>query len=95
MPELSSIHLPDSGNNKSLKKVIFDKSPKMSTYLLAWAVGEFDFVQGTTKGGVSIRVITPPGRGLQGKFALDVGMLLEIIFIRYINVTYIIMYYLY
>jgi aminopeptidase N len=25
--------------------VVFDKSPKMSTYLLAWAIGEFDFVQ--------------------------------------------------
>jgi hypothetical protein len=25
-------------------------SPKMSTYLLAWAVGEFDYIQATTKG---------------------------------------------
>lgn len=75
MPELSCIHIPDSNDaKKMLKKIVFDKSPKMSTYLLAWAVGEFDFVQGTTKGGVAIRVITPPGRGLQGKFALDVGI---------------------
>ncbi len=35
MPELSCIHL---ANNK--KKILFDTSPKMSTYLLAWAVGE-------------------------------------------------------
>ena len=35
MPELSCVHLAD---NK--KKVLFDTSPKMSTYLLAWAVGE-------------------------------------------------------
>jgi puromycin-sensitive aminopeptidase len=57
-----------------LKKVVFDTSPKMSTYLLAWAVGEFDYVQGVTKGGVQLRVFSPPGRAEQGKFALDVGI---------------------
>jgi aminopeptidase N len=36
MPELSVTHLPA---NK--KKVVFDVSPKMSTYLLAWAIGFF------------------------------------------------------
>jgi aminopeptidase N len=43
----------------------------MSTYLLAWAVGEFDFVQGYSSSGVSIRVFCPPGRAPQGYFALD------------------------
>ena len=80
MPELSCTHLPAPvpahGNNggKQLKKVVFDVTPKMSTYLLAWAVGEFDIVQGVTKGGVMIRVMAPPGRGPQGQFALDVGI---------------------
>eukprot|EP01038_Epipyxis_sp_PR26KG_P009699 gene9699-13056_t len=69
MPEKSSTHL--SGNKK---KVVFHTSPKMSTYLLAWAIGEFDFVEGSTKGGVSIRVFSPPGRAEQGLFALDVGI---------------------
>jgi aminopeptidase N len=41
MPEVSSQYV--AGGKK---KVVFEKSPKMSTYLLAWAVGEFDFVQG-------------------------------------------------
>ena len=27
----------------------FGVSPKMSTYLLAWAVGEFDYLSGTTQ----------------------------------------------
>lgn len=56
------------------KRVIFDKSPKMSTYLLAWAVGEFDYIQGITKHGVTIRIFTPPGRAEEGKFALDTGI---------------------
>lgn len=68
MPEKSLEHLTDG-----TKKVVFDISPRMSTYLLAWAVGEFDFVQGKSKGGVSIRVFSPPGRAQQGLFALDVA----------------------
>lgn len=77
MPEVSSTYVPvtaSDGSKRMLKRVVFDKTPKMSTYLLAWAVGEFDFVQGTTKGGVMIRVLAPPGRGPQGKFALEVGI---------------------
>ena len=73
MPETSCTHVA-SGEGKMLKKVVFDRTPKMSTYLLAWAVGEFDFVQGVTKGGVMLRVFCPPGRAPQGHFALDVGI---------------------
>jgi len=49
-------------------------TPIMSTYLLAFCVGEFDYVAGTTKNGVSIRVFAPPGRSEQGRFALDVAI---------------------
>jgi puromycin-sensitive aminopeptidase len=44
----------------------------MSTYLLAFVVGEFDFVEGTDVNGVKIRVYTPVGKKEQGQFALDV-----------------------
>jgi hypothetical protein len=69
MPELSTTHL-----NGHKKKVLFHTTPKMSTYLLAWAVGEFDSVQGLTKSGVTVRVLCPPGRAEQGRYALDVGI---------------------
>jgi puromycin-sensitive aminopeptidase len=46
----------------------------MSTYLLAWAIGEFDFVSGVTKNGVAIRVFAPPGRAQNCQFALDCGI---------------------
>jgi len=68
MPELSIQHL---SNNK--KKITFDISPLMSTYLLAWAIGEFDFIHGQSASGVTIRVFSPPGRAQEGKFALDVA----------------------
>jgi aminopeptidase N len=75
MPEVSSTSSAvDASVPAGHKKVVFDKSPKMSTYLLAWAVGEMDYVEAVTQGGVALRVYSPPGRGPQGKFALDVGV---------------------
>jgi aminopeptidase N len=66
MPEEESTLLPGG-----LKRVKFADSPKMSTYLLAFCVGEFDFVQTTSKHGVQIRVYTPPGKAEQGRFSLS------------------------
>ena len=40
MPETSILHIPGGR-----KRVDFGVSPVMSTYILAWAVGEFDMVQ--------------------------------------------------
>lgn len=89
MPELSVMHLgqqkPGDGPKK---KIIFDVSPKMSTYLLAWAIGEFDFVQAVTKNGVVIRVLSPPGRAEQGKFALDCGVRSLDFYDEFFNVPY-------
>mmetsp|Transcript_13709 Transcript_13709/g.19373 ORF Transcript_13709/g.19373 Transcript_13709/m.19373 type:complete len:883 (-) Transcript_13709:45-2693(-) len=69
MPEAEFTLLP-----KGKTSIRFMPSPLMSTYLLAICVGEFDFIQGVTKGGVSIRVFTPPGKKELGKFALQVGI---------------------
>lgn len=69
MPEEEVAYL-DGGKKK---KVAYLKSPKMSTYLLAFAVGEFDFTQRLTEHGVLVRVFTPPTKSAQGKFALDVA----------------------
>ena len=52
----------------------FETTPKMSSYLLAFCVGEFDFVGGTSKNGVQMRCYTPPGKAELGRFALDVGL---------------------
>lgn len=56
-----------------LKRVTFARTPIMSTYLLAFVVGDFDFVEATDANGVLVRVYTPPGKAEQGRFALDVS----------------------
>ena len=69
MPEITCQYL-----GKGLKKVVFDLTPKMSTYLLAFAVGEFDMIRAVSKNNVEIRIFSPPGRAEQGRFALDCGV---------------------
>ncbi|GBG27365.1 Aminopeptidase M1 [Hondaea fermentalgiana] len=56
------------------RKFVFAKTPRMSTYLLAFCVGDFDFVEATSGNGVPIRAYTPPGKQEMGHFALDVAV---------------------
>lgn len=55
------------------KVVKFSPTPKMSTYLLAYIIGEFESLEAKTKTGVRIRVFTTPGKIHQAKFALEVA----------------------
>ncbi|WP_430390605.1 M1 family metallopeptidase [Dyella sp. 20L07] len=55
-----------------LARVKFQSSPKMSTYLLFFGLGEFDRVT-TTSDGTEIGVITQKGLSSQGAFTLDSG----------------------
>ncbi|KAG0307254.1 hypothetical protein BGZ98_000703 [Dissophora globulifera] len=57
------------------KTVHFEKTPVMSTYLICWAVGEFEYVESTTTklaNPVTCRVYTLPGLKEQGRFAVDI-----------------------
>ena len=58
----------------NLKRVTFARTPIMSTYLLAFVVGEFDYIEERDSNGVLIRVYTPMGKKHQGQFALDVSI---------------------
>ncbi|XP_025091662.1 puromycin-sensitive aminopeptidase-like isoform X2 [Pomacea canaliculata] len=60
--------------DSSLKEVIFERTPVMSTYLVAFVVGEYDFVEAVDANGVKVRVYTPPQKQEQGLFALEVAV---------------------
>ena len=55
-----------------LKVVKFQSTPKMSTYLLAFITGEFEWIEDKTKRGTLVRIFTTPGKKEHGKFALEV-----------------------
>ncbi|KAG6551916.1 hypothetical protein Mapa_006533 [Marchantia paleacea] len=70
------------------KAVSFEESPKMSTYLVAVVVGEFDFVEGTTEDGKLVRVYTEVGKKDQGKFALQVALKTLPFYTKYFGTAY-------
>lgn len=64
------------GSKPDLKFVSFERTPVMSTYLLAWAVGDFEYVEAMTQRkysgkSIPVRVYTTKGLKEQARFALE------------------------
>jgi len=70
------------------KIVEFESTPKMSTYLLAFLVGDFEYLKGRSKDGVMVRVFTTPGKKQQAKFALEVGIKCLDFYNNYFGINY-------
>jgi len=68
--------------------VKFSPTPKMSTYLLAFIVGDFEHIEKKSKGGVIVRVHTTPGKVHQAQFALDVTVKMLEFYERYFDIKY-------
>lgn len=72
--EIESANLRRRGVRVGLRKFIYSSSPIMSTYLLAFIVGEFDYIMGyTADKKVQVRIYTPVGLVHQAQFALEVA----------------------
>lgn len=70
------------------KVVQFEKSPKMSSYLLAFIIGHFEYVETTTSEGVKVRVYVTPGKKKQAAFALEVSAKLMTFYHDYFGIEY-------
>lgn len=72
-------NMPEKSSKKSkdgFKVVSFERTPIMSTYLLAWAVGDFEYIEDFTKRKykgkpLPVRVYTTRGLKSQAQYALD------------------------
>ncbi|GIZ46634.1 hypothetical protein CKM354_000975300 [Cercospora kikuchii] len=72
-------NMPEKQTRKSKdghKIVSFDRTPIMSTYLLAWAFGEFEYIEDFTRRkyngkSLPVRVYTTRGLKQQGQLALE------------------------
>lgn len=70
------------------KQLSFAPTPKMSTYLLAFIVGNFEHLEAKTHNGVLVRVYVTPGKLPQAKFALDCAVKCLEFFNKYYGVEY-------
>lgn len=70
------------------KIIKFERTPKMSTYLLAFIVGDFEHLEKKTKEGTLVRVFTTPGKKHQAAFALDCAIKTLSFFNDYFDIPY-------
>ena len=67
--------------------VRFATTPKMSSYLVAIAVGDFEYVEGSAD-GIPIRIYGPPGSKQYSTYALKVGEQCMKYFNQYFGIRY-------
>ncbi|KAF9803116.1 hypothetical protein SFRURICE_012361 [Spodoptera frugiperda] len=70
------------------KRIHYDTTPIMSTYLVAFVVGEYDYVEKKSRDGVLVRVYTPVGKSKQGLFALEVAARVLPYYKEYFDIAY-------
>ncbi|PWA30734.1 hypothetical protein CCH79_00009263 [Gambusia affinis] len=71
LSNMDVVHQKPYSADVNLVEVKFGTTPIMSTYLVAFVIGEYDFVETQSSDGVKVRVYTPVGKAEQGKFALE------------------------
>ncbi|MBI1403309.1 MAG: M1 family peptidase [Porphyrobacter sp.] len=57
------------GNGR--KRVVFQTTPRMSSYLLFFALGDFERLAKKADDGTEVGIVGPAGSGEQGRYALD------------------------
>jgi aminopeptidase 2 len=73
MDVASETEVQSSISNSAKKAVKFNKSPLMSTYLLAFIIGELNYIE-TDKFRLPVRVYAPPNQDIEhGRFSLELA----------------------
>ena len=69
-------------------RVRFSPTMKMSTYLVAFVIGQLETTQTVDVDGVPLRVVFPPGKRGLADFALSIGAFALRFFTEYFNIPY-------
>lgn len=83
MPVLSCEYM-----SEPKRRWIFEKTPKMSTYLVCIVLGVWDYVEKKTDEGVLVKVYTPKYEKDKGVFALDIACKCLTFFTNWFDIPY-------
>lgn len=91
---LGNMPVKDEKSEGMLKTVTFETTPIMSTYLLAWAVGEFEYIEGYTEDlytdnkPLPVRIYTTKGYTKDAELALTLAPKIVDYFSKIFEVKY-------
>jgi aminopeptidase N len=85
--------LSETPSGNGLKTVTFEPSPIMSSYLLAWACGDFEYIESFTNDTyngkkIPVRVYTTPGYIKEAEFACEIAPKIVDYFSKIFEVQY-------
>eukprot|EP01083_Nonionella_stella_P223867 797368_1 len=78
----------NENENDKYKIVTFDKTPKMSTYLLAWVIGAFEYIEAKTSRDIIMRIYTSMGNKDKAKYALKCAVACLDFYEKYFDIEY-------
>lgn len=84
----NTLPVSEEEREDGLREVVFSPTPKMSTYLLAFIIGEFEHIETRTKEGTLVRVFLTPGKKHQAKFALECAAKTLVFYNKYFDIPY-------
>ena len=91
-PELTAVSntMPEAETpaKEGTKEILFAPTPKMSTYLLAFIVGDLAAVEERAPNGTLVRIWATRGKEEQGRFALETAVDLLAYFDYYFGIPY-------
>ena len=80
--------IEETRGGNGLKTLLYDKTPVMSTYLLAFVIGDLTHIEKEAADGTVVGVWMTRGKEEQGQFALDTSVKLLSFFNDYFGIPY-------
>ena len=84
----NTMPVSETPEGQDRKRVRFQETPPMSTYLLAFVIGELESIEDRSDDGTLIRIWTTPGRAEHGRVALDIAKRLLTYYNDYFGIPY-------
>ncbi|EGI68003.1 PREDICTED: puromycin-sensitive aminopeptidase [Acromyrmex echinatior] len=85
---LSNMPVKSKVTNGNCETLTFERTPIMSTYLVAVVIGDFDYIENMSSDGVLVRVYVPKSKKEQGQFALEVATKVLPYYKTYFGIAY-------